>query len=426
MIDTIKPMGIDLTKNLHGHVRVELRDRWTGRVVDSQEKDNLVTNAVQKMIMLSGYTARSLGQTYSPLYEKTLGGIFLFDNTLTESASNISFPSSAKVVGYAGQTANTDSNIIGSYNAQESTPISNGFTTVWDFLTSQANGAIASLARTSPYWGGVDGNAGWRSDADFHYDYGSPSTALSSYAWLGYDEANGYMYICPTSSQTIEGVTYPASNIYRISGDLFKIHLANNVPAASQMTLIKTLTSSDGYATAYFWTYDQYANNFVYMSGNTIHLVAMDGAHTTKSVSGTGSGSDMAVTENYYWRVSSGTVYRITKTNTADVQAYTLAASGLYVSAAENDVVFAHPYSSAGVMQVLYPDGTIITSGTASRDQATMSQFGSSMYCMRYSSGALKSLYASSHYLGTIANLDAPVTKSSSQTMKIIYTLTEA
>ena len=51
--DTLNPMELDLTRNLHGHVRVELRDRWTGRIVDSQEKDNLVTDAVQNMMLTS-------------------------------------------------------------------------------------------------------------------------------------------------------------------------------------------------------------------------------------------------------------------------------------------------------------------------------------------------------------------------------------
>ena len=202
MEDILKPMSLDITKNLHGHVRVETRSRWTGRVVDSQEKDNLVTNAVQQMLM----TAMWGSATYTciPLYSTLLGGIMLFDNTLTESASNISFPSSAKLVGYAGQNANSSNPLGGSYNSAESTKTSNGFTTVWDFLTSQANGTIASLARTSM---GVAYGAPYYFNASFDLRPGGFGTSNYLF-YLGYDETNKYVFVALGANTTYDGVSY--------------------------------------------------------------------------------------------------------------------------------------------------------------------------------------------------------------------------
>ena len=299
MIDTFNPMNFDITKNLHGHVRVETRDRWTGRIVDSQEKENLVTNAIQRAIQSTQFTANAeayMSAAWTPLCDKALGGVFLFDGTLTESASNIDFPPSAKLVAYAGQSADSSNTRGGSYNEAESVFTSNGFTTVWDFLTSQANGTISSLARTShffltrpayPNWSGMSLTAGANTSL----------TMTSNFNWLGYDETNHYLYLAPSSVQTINGVAYAPTNIYRIKYDISVLSLLNCIPPASHMTLIKTLTSSDGTTSAINYAYDKFNNNFVYINGTTIHKLAMDGTHTTSTATGT-SGDGFAITEN--------------------------------------------------------------------------------------------------------------------------------
>ena len=427
MNDIITASGFDLTKNLHGHVRVETRSRWTGRVVDSQEKDNLVTNALQKVAAATVWQTGTYAapKNWFPVYEQLLGSVMLFSDTLTESATNIAFPNK-KLVGYAGQTSNTSSAYSGSYNASESTPISNGFTSVWDFLTSQANGTIASVGRTSSYFASnflVASSAG-----NVNYAYGKEGKAITSYSGLGYDETNQYFYFAPYSSTTIDGVTYTSSQICRVKAPYDKINLYGGFPP--QITVVKTLTSSDGTSSAYMFVYDKYADNFIYMTGTTLHIVATDGTHTTKTITGT-TGSNFTVTENYYWRTGSSSgsnypVYRITKSNTSDVVTYNVP---YYASVAPNDgdVVFVFPTSSASWMCVLYPDGTSIELAHPSAlNYNNYIRQNDILYSINPTNGNAGNNYVSSHYLGTIANLDSPVTKTSSQTMKITYTLTEA
>lgn len=430
MNDIITPMEFDITKKLHGHVRVETRSRWTGRVVDSQEKDNLITNVCQLMLQTyPWYVAYStvlngMANFWTPIYEKLLGGIMLFDNTLTEQASNFAFPSSAKLVGFAGQTANADNAMMGSYNANESVPISNGFTTVWDFLTSQANGTIASLSRTSARV--ITAPFGlFSSNQYFNLSVGAtePPTFTTYYCFLGYDETNKYIYIALRNAKTINGVSYPTSKIYKAKMNLSAISLMSMLPPADQLDVVKTLTSADGTANAYLFLYDKYANNFVYATGTTLHIVsATDGTHTTKTLTGT-SGSGFCVTENYYWRSTGSVIYRIQKSNTANVETYTVASSN-YLVPTDNDVIFA---SNGSKTSLVYPDGTIkeILLSGGPNPSASVLQVGQ-FYNAYQGQNYHWYLHAKEHYLGTIANLDSPVTKTSSQTMKITYTLTEA
>lgn len=425
--DTINPMGLDLSKNLHGHVRVELRDRWTGRVVDSQEKDNLVTNAVRDMLLTTAWTSAGMAGSWTPLYAKALGGVFLFDGTLTESADNISFPASPKLIAYAGQGGNTSEAIGGSYNGSESVKTSNGFTTVWDFATSQANGTIAALARTSYAF---TRSPAYNPNNNFDYAVGS-GVSFSYVYYLGYDSTNHYLYIATGTGSAVAGGNPSVSAIYRVKQDFSKIRLNNQAPPFTEWELFKTLSSSDGSNQARYWTYDAYANNLVYAyNAATIHIIAADGTHSTKTATGTSSTYALAITENYYWRTSgNGTIWRIEKANPANIQSIALTATALFPM--ENDVICAGNSSNGTETNIVYPDGTIITKvNTGAAIAWTMLRRSGPFYSAAQLAGTGASnanfLWPNSHYLGTIANLDNPVTKSSSQTMKITYTLTEA
>lgn len=130
-----------------GHVQIELHNHRTG-LRDRIEQDNLVTNAVDKAIstMIGRGQAAS---TFMPLCTNLLGGVMLFEEPLTSSATNISFPTSNTVIGYAGQTVNTSSKDMGSINEIESGPVTNGYMNVWDFSTAQANGTISAMSLTN-------------------------------------------------------------------------------------------------------------------------------------------------------------------------------------------------------------------------------------------------------------------------------------
>lgn len=421
MNDFITPSGLDLTNNLHGHVRVETRSRWTGKVIDSQEKDNLVTNALKTMVQtVQQYNA--LFSIWAPINEYGLGGLMLFNDTLTESASNIRFPSTAKLVAFAGQEADTTNAMCGSLNSSESILTSNGFTSVWDFLTSQGNGTIASLARTSfrvknnPLFA-YSGNA-------FTFANGSNSPYATA---IGYDETNHILYFTVANNATVAGISFNRTTIYKTKYDITQLTLTSSPVDARRCEVVKTLTNSDGTQYAYNWVYDKFEDNFVYANGTTLHFIALDGTHTTKTATGV-SGYRLAITENYFWVAgSAGGIYRITKTNTSDVLQIS-AANKAYIAPSAGDVVFNYA-AGMGEHIIVYPDGSTVTV-TGVTGNTSYPQYNSSyldIFPLYGLSGTQNMImFPSTNYLGTIANLDSPVTKTSSQTMKITYTLTES
>lgn len=144
---------------LKGHAVIELTDVNTGEV-ERVEHDNLITNGAQKLLdhFISAY-GRSANSAILPIEERLLCGIYLFDDTLTESADNVLLPDVAntKLTGYAGNaTSDGNDNKRGDFNSAESEALVNGYKFVWDFGTDDANGTIASLALTN-YIGGFHG-----------------------------------------------------------------------------------------------------------------------------------------------------------------------------------------------------------------------------------------------------------------------------
>ncbi len=137
---------------LKGHTTIELKNVETGEI-ERYEDDNLITHAIDYIIDMEMACNHAPNDYCLPVRSKLLGGLMMFDGTLEESADNIHFPTDVHLVGFAGQTTNVTHPMAGTYNTTESGYTEDGFKSVWDFGTGQANGSIASLARTSAYGG---------------------------------------------------------------------------------------------------------------------------------------------------------------------------------------------------------------------------------------------------------------------------------
>lgn len=128
--------------HLHGHTKITLTDSKTGEV-ETYEKDNMVTDAVEKM-----FAANLFGNiNYTELVpvKDLFGGVMCFDNEL--STLSITPERGARVVANAGDIAHsTASTKRGNPNGGESGAVANGYKYVWDFATNQGNGTINSLS----------------------------------------------------------------------------------------------------------------------------------------------------------------------------------------------------------------------------------------------------------------------------------------
>lgn len=136
---------------MRGNVCIELHNHKTG-LRDRIEGHNDVTDALQTMINFCVYSNLNVVD-YTPIVNNLLGGVILMDKEL--SGTDIFIPGNAKIIGSGFQDSNSSSSIVGTYNSAESgiDETQKIYTHVWDFATSQANGTIKSLGLTTDMGG---------------------------------------------------------------------------------------------------------------------------------------------------------------------------------------------------------------------------------------------------------------------------------
>lgn len=147
---------------MKGHTTIELTDVNTGKKEVHQD-DNLVTNALSWLlnkscgIFCNNPVASAIGPG-DALVKACTGGVFLFKEPLEEDADTIYAPIGAELVGCGSGIPYTGAlDLAGSYNAIESGFSDDGtsYKHVWDFNTSQANGKISCVCLTTQAGGKV-------------------------------------------------------------------------------------------------------------------------------------------------------------------------------------------------------------------------------------------------------------------------------
>lgn len=147
-----------MSKIFKGHVRIDLCDPITGKVLERSEGDNFFTNAISSVYNGCPYGMDSrvtnpnniVPASQMPLYDTSLAGVILWPNSLGEGENDF-FPNldTDYPTGYASKEAYVVSDPKqGSFNAVESGPLPNnaGYKYVYDFAPSQANGQIACVS----------------------------------------------------------------------------------------------------------------------------------------------------------------------------------------------------------------------------------------------------------------------------------------
>ena len=79
---------------IKGHTEIQLRDARTGKLVQCTHDDNMVTNGLAGFLKNHGMLNDTpfTDAVNSDLITTLMGGILLFNDTLTESAGNIACP----------------------------------------------------------------------------------------------------------------------------------------------------------------------------------------------------------------------------------------------------------------------------------------------------------------------------------------------
>lgn len=455
-----------------GHTRIELRNVETGET-EVYEDDNLVTQAIDRIINMEMSINAAPNDYCLPVRAKALGGIMLFDDELEEDVENIHFPVDAHLVGYASTDVNTSDSHRGSYNSVESYSTENGRVDVWDFGTSQANGTIKAVARTSSYGGanplrymyGPRFNQRWN---------GAPQT---DYNWYPIRYDGEYLYMLKPNSSThmmrLARVKMPTQKMG--ATDYSNREYTYEVIATWDTEIYYFQRSGDRYiyADSVGW-YKDGGDGYIYAvcgdgtneDGQSINYFTIK--YSDESYEKSEHTKVNIGVETYYysetnycryfdhsqWHIKNRVLYFMSRSrkivyiinldNVAAKRAITIipSSSNDYIIHIHNIqphdggvYLLVYHYTTTSYQYrngILYPDGTsIILDIEGTNDQNWWGYFWVysdvlALFGNPYSSDEHRARVGwVANYLGTINNLASAITKTSAQTMKIIYTLTD-
>lgn len=473
-------------KPIRGFLTVELFDAKTKELIQKVEKENMVTNAIKNM--LQAYAATNQMDQIMPLATVGLGGIMMFDEELDADPDNVLFPMNAHLVGYGTQSVNTSNTMQGSKNVAESSVqlgAEGRSRTVWDFGTSQANGTIKSIALTKngnvfrPLSNNIVASPGYYSGSSrYIYVENAILAYEDGYAYVVNDISSSYKQTgtsgnytyTRTYTMTIRKTYCPMKN-YKV-GDSATSSLATPNEAHQTLTWTQVLHNKDYALTsvsAPCVDFDGDGNAYiVYSPGNAsgngqliVIKLERNGlewtAHNAELITLTGAqflNDYHKVVAGHYMVVSYDrhSIYKISISNPQDIRQITLP-DDFYVY---DSHYWRSPMKNGGMIftvyidrtrggqtirylrsAILYPDYTIVLQGFDT--QAQSGYYIRDHLNLPFDDGYIfggmpgdssQTQYQRarfiSNYLGTIANLQTPIVKNASQTLKVTYTLIDA
>ncbi len=241
---------------IKGHAKVELIDAKSGKVKQTVEQDNMVTEFSKEVFKDLGLLANPISRNYlsnsanSVYYPKDpitdlFGGILLFDSQITQDFddtkkynSPIYVPAGVQMVGNASTllTSYSGSNFyLGLYDASNSETSENTNenkrTFIYEWGEGFANGSISSICLTSGLGGFIGtgqpinynaNNQHW--EAQYEIANNSPLAPGSTRFWLrGYTNGLGNSYLNSSGSPSNRKVDGVSSFVYIDRTTLFKL-----------------------------------------------------------------------------------------------------------------------------------------------------------------------------------------------------------
>lgn len=394
------------------------------RIKQRYEDENIVTNAFKYIFgqNICAGANRTFMNNFLPLYKKGIGGIILFDSQIEENPDIVVAPNTVGCTGYASTDAYSGTDLSrGGMNVNETELIDNGMKLVWDFATSQANGDIACVSLTHVNGGKVgygsknycDGGnilmpdmiqniiksseTGYYAqcivnDILYAVEFQNPGVLkLKKYKLYSQDVGLKNYYAEPKLivEKEIETSLTGSFNIY-IKTDKNKVYIMTRAESSKIIDITDFENIKE-----YLFPVSVIANmfsvrdNIAYLNTSALKIELYSLADTTAKLN--------EITTNYSIDVVS------------NINGYIVLGREMLDANDEIRYIYNGIYNDASVKNAGFYDNGIIV--------PYMFYSGSSVYT-RYS--------IISNYLATINNLKVPITKTSAQTMKITYTLTES
>ncbi len=443
---------------IKGHTEIQLTNVKTGEV-KTYHDDNMMTNGLAEFLKNHGMLCGTpfTDAVKNDLVNTLLGGILLFDSTLTESASNTRLPDGVKMTANAAQgvTHTGDPSELGSYDANESGWQNAAHTVyrhVFTWTTSQGNGRIAAACLTSKPHGYIgEGNGTSKAkttDNTITRDlYGNSNNVGNREYGFGQflfaiDDNEAYYLSADLTDQTL---TISKAHITDTECDLRDVASFRDM----QLETVATLTNPTGSAAlvALNQVSCRILSGSVVIAINAANNVvkvltlASDMQSITSYVDVTAAATSITfhpddqfflssdATKLIMYNVTAHKMYKIALSNLANVSEITIngaptfeAYNREYLSNGKRhyagDYVYDETLDVVNPMNM--PPMANVSTGDIYKDNASLIS-----YMSAYNRGQGYAL-RNNDYLATINNLSSAVTKDSTQTMKVIYTLTFA
>ena len=164
-----------------GRTIIELTDTKTGEVKRYEDHNAFMDDNLKAKTRNFGIFKASVLENFAstPLWQKLCGGLLLIDSVVDSNANFVALGQKMTGRGYYGSSNNGSPVNLGSWNATESVVSSNAVQMVYDFTTSQGNGDIKAVCLTSDYCGRIGlGNQ----DDDYN-----TALRVSPNDWQGYN-----------------------------------------------------------------------------------------------------------------------------------------------------------------------------------------------------------------------------------------------
>lgn len=453
MIERANKLGIYEPKaaQISGRTRIELTSVRTGEKKIIEHKNTFQSSIIAEYL-------RSLGAYNNNPYDNSTwasqnilrnlcGGIFLFRDAIDLSNGDVRFmPAGNKMIGNGSYGVSNSGNPteLGSYNSVESNIGANSATLVFDWGTSQGNGTIGCVCLTSELGGFIgygnttSGTYATRQDIDSNQGWNAVTPA-KEFVWRDYTVSLSV----DTAAQT---VTINKTRRTIENGSIFD----NRATAAVVVSYTADITTYTTYMYCYIgsnraviFAPTTVANgatfNFLLLNltNNTISQAKI--INTTGETIKLGYGS----TENASILSGFSIPYIVVSSNSTPAQAcYPLYVFNITTGALVYTITGGANTASAPCAVALTKDLLVtydnrvvdIANNTAYAFNGAMGlsskqyHYNDSIRAMTgyYSRSSSTGAYKNPLYLATVNNLESAVTKDSTQTMKIIYTLSEA
>lgn len=445
--------GIDLkAKNpgLHGSVCIQFRDPITGKVTDEEKHDNFFTDALNsifnecpwamdRMVASSGVFA---GDTeYKSIYERFLGGILLFPQSLGDSVSDLYAPFTNSPTGIGSMQPRTITDLRqGNFNTAESDKLSNGYRYVYDWATSYGNGNIAAVALSHEYC----------------YDYfTNGETMFFPYSTNVY-QSRGFNRVCPSSCAPLAASD---NGILWYNGDsLYTYKPVFWIPwKAKNFSVLQQFTDSFDVANDAAWSYSYEGNikpTFQCYDGKiaviqrnagvnqpcTITFLSETDGSVISTITRTWN-ADLTYSQNGY-AIKDGYLYATAQFTNGKIFKCSLSADADFDEIPIANVVANTPCITTEGSDNIYGSNWILNNGVVT--QMTVQNHNIEYYDSYqganiiyengvWAIGRLTTLrnqrawnaMMKTPYLATKNNLDSVKTKTGDKTMKVIYTVTQ-